>query len=387
MKTRLLLSVALPFILFAMSPIRVAAQEKFAFGMEHFVSADDAYAKVSIPATVFQEAVKSAKSGISDKEACLPAPAGNTMNGYQADFDGDGKEEMIVLYRNPAIEPACNTLVMLTPAGGGKFDLLDVMLLPAGSALIRPMITLEKGVQLYLQCTYTLPDATPETKAYLIASRETAMLILISWTQKNSVVDGKKYVQDIQAAWSDVNYDKRKELFLDCRMHQAAPGSKLTDKNMTDHYVLTLDFLANHLRYGVYDSSGYDKVKEAEAMAKAGERMIGRDETRDDGILKIREALRINPFLSSTRVRLGNFFLRAGKYSDAQKTLQVAREFSPSNAKAWKLEGDTYLRLNDLQKALEVYTKYMTLIPKNSQTMDARQVRHNLKQITVWHKM
>lgn len=86
-------------------------------------------------------------------------------------------------------------------------------------------------------------------------------------------------------------------------------------------------------------------------------------------------------------MRLGNFFLRAGKYSDAQKTLQVAREFSPSNAKAWKLEGDTYLRLNDLQKALEVYTKYMTLIPKNSQTMDARQVRHNLKQITVWHKM
>ena len=386
MKTRLLFSVALPFILLAASATRMTAQEKFAFGMEHFVSADDAYAKVSVPATVLQDIVKSAKAGITDKDACLPAQAGTMMSGYQADYDGDGKEEMIVLYHNTAVEPACNVLAMLTPSGGGKFELIDIMVLPAGGALIRPMITLEKGVQLYVQCTYALPDGTPETKGYLLASRETALLILISWTQKTSAVDGKKITQDIHAAWSDVNYDKRKELFLDCRVHEAA-GGKLTEKNMTDHYILTLDFLSNHLRYGVYDSSGFDKVKEAEALAKTGERMMGRDETRDDGILKIREALRVNPFLSKTRVRLGQFFLNAGKYSDAQKTLQVAREFDPANAKAWKLEGDTYLRLNDLQKALEVYTKYLTMIPKDSQTLDARQVRHNVKQITVWHRM
>ncbi|MBL0174578.1 MAG: tetratricopeptide repeat protein [Ignavibacteria bacterium] len=385
MKTRLLLSAVLPFVVLAAIAPRAAAQEKFAFGMENFVSADDAFAKVSVPAAAWATLVKAGKEGITDKDACLPPQAGSTMNGYQADYDGDGKEEMLVLFSNTAAVPACNVLAVLSPASGGTFLLHDIMTLPAGTALLRPVVTLETGVQFYVQCTYPLPEGGNETKGFLMSTRENIMLVLAAWTQKNFMLDGKKMTQNVRAALCDVNYDNRKELFLDCATHASA-GGKLTEKNMTDRYIITLDFLPNQLRYGVYDSSGIDKVKLADAQAAAGQRMIGRDETRDDGILKIREALRVNPFMSKTRVRLGQYFLNAGKYSDAEKTLSVAKDFEPSYAKAWKLLGDTYVRLNDLQKALEVYTRYLTLIPKDSQTMDARQVRHNVKQITVWRR-
>ena len=380
MKTRLTILFAVSLFIFADS----AMQAQFAFGMQNFVAKDDAYAKVSIPAATWAEIVKSGKEGLTEKDACLLPTAGGTLTGYQADFDGDGKEEMWVLYSNTATDPACNVIATLVPAGGGKFQLLDVLTLEPGTALIRPIVTLDEGIQLYGQNTYTLPDGVVETKGMILGMKQGLTVILISWTMKNGMVDGKKTVQLVSAAFSDINYDNRKELFLDFRTHLAA--GKLTDKNMLDRYVITLDFLPNHLRYGVYDSSGFDKVKEADALAKSGERLMARETTRDEGITKARNAIRINPFLTKTRVNLGKFLLNLGKYSDAEKTLLVATEFERDYAKAHKLLGDTYVRLNDLQKALDCYTTFLELVPKNSNTLDVRQAKINIRQITVWRK-
>lgn len=380
MNTRLSLLIAVSLFLLAHS----ATQAQFAFGMQNFVAKDDAYAKVSIPAATWSEIVKSGKEGLTEKDACLLPTAGGQLSGYQADFDGDGKEEIWVLYSNQAASPACNVLATLVPAGGGSFQLLDVLTLQPGSALIRPINTLDEGVQLYVQNTYTLPDGTPESKGLILGMKQGLTVILISWTQKDGMIDGKKTTQSISAAFSDINYDNRKELFLDFRTHPA--GTKATDKNLIDRYIITLDFLPNHLRYGIYDSSGFDKVKEADMLAKTGERLMAREETRDDGIAKVREALRVNPFLTKSRVNLGKFLLNLGKYSDAEKNLLVAREFDRDFAKTHKLLGDTYVRLNDLQKALECYTTYLDMVPKNSNTLDVRQARINVRQITVWRK-
>jgi len=261
-----------------------------------------------------------------------------------------------------------------------------MLALPAGTALLRPIKPLDEGVQLYAQCSYTLEDGSPETKGILLGFRQQSIVILISWTQKTSTVENRRIVQDVQAAFVDINYNNRKELFLDFRTHEPKGNSALSEKNMTDRYVITLDYLPNHLRYGVYDSTGYDKIQQAGSLVKSGERMLGKASTRDEGVVRIREALRLNPFLTRTRVKLGQFFLNQGKYADAEKTLLLARAFDDTYPKNHKLLGDTYLRLNDMQKALDCYTTYLDMIPKNTRTLDARQARINVQRITVWRK-
>ena len=98
--------------------------------------------------------------------------------------------------------------------------------------------------------------------------------------------------------------------------------------------------------------------------------------------MKVREAIRVDPFMVKERVKLGQFFLMDGKYADAEKMLSSAIDFDGTYPKAYKLLGDTYLRLNDLQKALAAYTKFLEY-NKVKSSMDVRQVKHNIKQITI----
>ncbi|MDH7514896.1 MAG: hypothetical protein QHI48_03330 [Bacteroidota bacterium] len=374
-------SVVLGFLLVVFG----TARAQFQFNMDQFVAPENAYGKVTIPANTWAEIVQNSSEGISPAEACLAPSTPGFLAGYQADYDGDGSEEMWLLYKNTASTPPCNVLAVIKMTGQGTQRLLDVLPLPAGEALIRPIHTLNEGVQMYAQCTYTLPDGAVESQGIILGLRESSIVIYISWTQKSGFRDGIRSVQVVKAALSDINYDNRKELFLDFRTHEPGNGP-LKEKNMTDRYILTLDYLPNHLRYGVYDSTGFDKVQQASTLAKSGERLLGKASTRDEGVVKIREALRLNPFLTETRVKLGKFFLNLGKYSDAEKTLLVAREFDSSYPKTHKLLGDTYLRLNDMQKALECYQRYLSMIPKDLQTLDARQARINVNRITVWRR-
>lgn len=373
MKTRQFLFTAVAILVLA-----VTSRAQFAFEIEQYCVPEKETEKVTLPAATFAEIVRGAGIGIPDKDACLlPSPAG-TLNGYKADYDGDGSEELCFLYHNGPADAGCNVVVFLAPMPDGKFKFLDMLPIPGGNALIRPINVLETGTQMYVQDQYPLADGNPETKGTILSLKEGSCIILISWTQKPYTREGKRFVDLFKVAFFDQNFDGRKELFLLHRTHETAGALK--EKNVVDEYVLTYDFVPAQLRYVRYDSSGYDKVKEAASMTKAGERMLWRDISSGDGIMKMREGLRVNPFLSSARVRLGEFLLHAGKYGDAEKALLEATAFEPGYAKSYKLLGDTYLRLNDLQKSLAAYNKYLELNPN---AKDKKKIQHNIRQITI----
>jgi hypothetical protein len=350
------------------------AHAQFAFGIEASCSPEDAFAKVTVPAATFAEIVRASAEGIPPADACLTGTPAGALHGFQADFDGNGSEEMFLLY---AADGGCNVLAVLASQGGGSYVMLDMFPLPKGKALLRPMTILQTGVQMYVQSSYTLADGTPEVKGAVFALYKGSLALLTSWTQKNIVKDGVAHTVDVRTAFADLNFDGQREMIVRTSVHQ---GPTATEKNLVDRYVLTLDYMADHMRYNIYDSSGFDKMQKAEPMAKAGQRMLGRETTRTEGIIKMREALTVDPFLTESRVKLGEFFLMQGKYSDAEKTLLIAQQFEPDYAKTYKILGDTYLRLNDLQKSLDAYNTYLKLNPN---AKDKAKVKYNIRQITV----
>lgn len=368
------------FLLSAVLLLCVSAisSAQFYFGMERMCVSDKEYAKVSIPISVYADIMKQSKQGIPDKDACLPAGKSGSIVGYQADFDGDGNNEMWLLYHNGSEKDGCNAVFILSQQGGGSYELLDFMNLPEGPCLIRPIVVLDKGVQMYVQNKYALPDGSTECKGAILAFTQKAQIILTSWTQKDQMIEGKRSVQEAQAVFADMNFDKVKELLVQYSIYE--PGNqKVSEKNLVDKYILTCDYVPAHMRYTIYDSTGYEKLEAAEGKAKAGLRIMHRD--KDKGVTMVREALIANPFLAKERMKLGEFFLMDGKYGDAEKTLIIAKYFDPTLAKTYKLLGDTYLRLNTLQKALAEYTVYLQIGPKD--TTDYKKVKHNVEQITI----
>jgi hypothetical protein len=356
------------------------ASAQVAFGMKNSLAPEDAYAKVTLPASALADIVKESGEAVTSKDVCLGDKPEGTLSGYQADYDGDGTEEMWLLYHTGPADGGCNVTLIITPVGGGKYQLMDLLSFPGGAAMIHPIVALDGGVQMYLQNTHKLEDGSDEVKGSLLAYQQTALIILTSWTQRAGMRDETFITEQVDAVFLDLNFDNIKELIVRYSLHETGGGAP-TAKNLVDQYILTLDFLPNHLRYGVYDSAGYDKIQEAENMAKSGRTMLNRDETRIEGIIKMREAMQIDPFMTWARVRLGEYLLHDGKYSDAAQTLILGRAFDPDYNKTYRILGDTYLRLNDLQKALAAYERYMELGPESSYYK--RKVEHNIKQITI----
>ncbi len=359
------------------------ASAQCSFGMKSSVADADAYPKVSIPAKTLAQIVEYSDDQISLKDFCLTKETEGSFSGYQADYDGDGTEEMWMLYHSGPKEEGCNVLVILSPIGGGKYSLMDLLSFPGGQAHIRPIVTLDKGVQMYLQNKRQIKEGVTEVKGAILGYQQTALIILTSWTQYDGMVDGKRVVEKADVVFTDINFDNMKEMIVRYSIHEPG-GGKLTSKNMVDRYILTLDFLPNHLRYGVYDSIGYAEIQQAETNAQIGRRKLNRDETRIEGIIDIHNALEKNPFMTITRVRLGEFLLHDGKYGDAEKTLLQAAVFDPDYSKTYRILGDSYLRLNDLQKCLAAYTTYLELGPES--TYYRKKVEANVKKITVPRK-
>ncbi len=347
------------------------------FGVEPFCLAENTLAKVSLPATAIAEMLRSNSDGIALKDACLETPPAGQAQGWQADFDGDGREEMWLLYHSGAADAGCNVLLVVTPAGGGKYNLVELTAMRPGKALLRPIHVLETGMQMYFQTTMKAADGKPETYAAFLAFTQTAVVPLTSWLARNPVIDGKAVTQTINVALADVTFDGRKEVLMQYTYHT---GTKMNDKSIIDRYVLALDFSPSNYAYALYDSMSYAKMKEADALAKSGQRQLGRAGTAADGIIKVREALRINPFLTKTRVGLGRYFLNTGRYADAEKTFLDAAEIDPLYPKSYLWLGDTYLRMNDMQKTLGAYQTFLKLEPDSR---DSQKVKQNIKKITV----
>jgi hypothetical protein len=349
------------------------------FGIESFCLDNKALAQVSLPAAAIAEAIKGNEEGIKPADACLTTPLTGQANGYQADFDGDGKEEMWLLYHSGPADAGCNAVLMVSPIGGGKYTLHELVSMIGGKALIRPIKCLDKGTQMYFQVAYKGADGKIETRGSLLAYTQTAIVPLTTWLQKNVTREGKVLTQDIRAALYDVTFDGRKEVLLQYSYYAQA-GGKLIDKNLVDRYVLTLDFVPASYQYGLFDSTGYSKIQQADALAKSGQRMVNKASTSADGITKVREALRLNPFMTKSRVLLGRYFLNSGRYADAEKTLLDASGMDPKYPTTYQLLGDTYLRLNDMQKALSAYTTYLEL---NPDAHDKSKIKQNINHITV----
>jgi hypothetical protein len=373
------LATSLLILLAILLPVSKASAQ-FAFGMQYSVAAEDAYAKITLPASALADIIKESGDAITGKDVCLGDKPQGTMNGYQADFDGDGTEEMWLLYHSGPEDAGCNVTLIITPSGGGKYQLMDLLSFPGGKALLRPMIALDGGVQMYLQNTHATEDGSTEVKGSVLAYTQTALIILTSWTQRAGMREERYITEQVDAVFIDLSFDNVKELIVRYSLHETGGGAP-TSKNLVDQYILTLDFLPNHLRYGVYDSAGYEKIQKAESLAKAGRAELNRDESRIDGIVKIQDALQVNPFMTWVRVHLGESLLNDGKYSDAALTLVLARAFDREYNKTYRILGDTYLRLNDLQQALTAYQRYMELGPESSYYK--RKVEHNIKQITI----
>jgi hypothetical protein len=376
MKNRAITLLLFTFVLLSAS--RLHAQQ-FAFGMDYACEPEDTYAKITLPATALKDIINESGEAIPPADVCLTDKPSGMLTGFQADYDGDGKEEMWLLYTTPD----CNVTLIITPVGGGRYQLMDLLTLPKGKALIRPIITLDQGVQMYLQTEYTLESGANEIKGSILWYTQTALIILTSWTQTAGSRDGKFVAEKVDAAWVDDNFDGIKELLVRYSIHETGGGAP-TSSNMVDRYILTLDFLPNHLRYGIYDSVGNAQLQEAERKAIAARTKMNRAETRIEGIVELREALRIDPFMNWARVRLGEFLLHDGKYADAEYTLLRAASFNPTNNKTFRLLGDTYLRLNDLQKALAAYNRYLEIGPES--TYYRNKVQGNIRNITVPRK-
>jgi len=379
------LATTLLFAAFLLSPVSRVSAQQFAFGMQYACEADDAFAKVTLPVSALVDMINESGEAIPPADVCLVEKPTGTLSGYQADFDGDGTEEMWLMYQTGSGADACAVTLVVAPVGGGKYQLMDIPALPSGTtALIRPIITLDQGVQMYLQTSSTLGDGTQEVKGSILWYTQTALIILTSWTQHAGMRDGKFVAEKVDAVWTDTNFDQVKELVIRYSIHETGGGA-MTSSNIVDQYILTLDFLPNHLRYGLYDSVGYEQLQQAETKARAARIRMNREETRIEGIVAIREALDVNPFMNWVWVRLGESLLMEDhKYGDAEYTLLQAALFNPEHNKTWRLLGDTYLRLNNLQKALEAYTRYMELGPESNYYK--RKVEHNIKQITIPRK-
>ena len=349
---------------------------QWSFNIQNAFPAEDTYASVSLPAKQLPDIISDNIQGMDDKDVCLHVDPQGNLTGYQADFDGDGSEEMWMLYHAGPEMDGCNVAIMIAPVGGGEYKLYDVMYIPPGKASIHPIKTLSDGMQMYLENEYTLKDGTVETKGSILGYEQNTLLVLTSWTQKDRVMNEEQLYTDIEALFFDVNFDNTKELYLKFSYHD---NPKLSEKSIVDQYILTLDFVESNLRYDIYDSIGYDKLQQADDLAKEGLRMLHKESTEMEGIVKIREALETNPFFTFTRIRLGQHLLHDGKYGDAEHTLLDAVAIDPQSEKGWMLLGDTYLRLNNLQKAKAAYDKYLAFNPTG---FNARRVKKNYEKIT-----
>lgn len=369
----------LPIALFLLL-LTPRAYAQYAFGIESSLEPEGDFAKVSLPVSTLARLAEASTDQVKKEDLCIGADAQGQFSGYQADYDGDGSEELWLLYHSGPADAGCNVVAVVSPLGGTNYQLQDLLHVGPGKALIRPIRTLDKSTQMYLQVDRTLEGSGREIKGSVLAYTQTALIILTSWTQTSTNTAGVVRVEKVDAVFADMNFDNTKELMVRYTIHDATSGAA-TEKNMTDRYVLTLDYLPNHMRYGVYDSAGFDKVKDAEKKAQLGRQKIGRESTRVEGIVLIREALAADPFMTRERTRLGESLLMDGKYGDAEKTLLQSARFDPTFVKTYRILGDTYLRLNDLQKALSAYQTYLKLGGESDYYR--KKVEKNVKNITV----
>jgi len=374
MTTRLPVFSALLIIFLA---IPLAAQVDF--GLQPYCESPKNYPAKSLPSQVLRTLVTEAGNGADPAQFCLGDGAAAEAHGFEADLNSDQQAELILVQHSGPGDTGCNALFILREESNKTYKLLDMFQVAPGTATTLPIRLLPNGMQIYSQSSYKKEDGSMETKGAFFTFEKEALLVLISWVTKDGTVNGARTVTTAQGALADVDYHGVKEFFLKISTYQPGDG-KPDDKNLTDRFVLTLQFLATQYRYVLYDSSGFDKITRAKDMTSVGARLLYSEKTAEDGVMKLKEAIAMDPFSTDARVTLGRYYLRTGKISDAERSFSQAIEMDPMAPDPYKYLGDTYIKINDLQKTLDNYRKFLELHPDGR---EAKRVKAIIKQITV----
>ncbi len=105
------------------------------------------------------------------------------------------------------------------------------------------------------------------------------------------------------------------------------------------------------LAHAAFEEAVKDDVKNAEAWAWLGE---ANQQTGQGGSEELDQALKLNPNLSTVRGLRGLYFQRVGNNREALTEFQAAAQLEPDNP-AWVVSiGESYSKLGDLIRALEV---------------------------------
>lgn len=375
MKT--LLSFLLVCFAFLISPTFLSSQVEF--GLSPYIKKAGSFPTKSITRQTLRELFVKTHSDVSPKDFCVDENSTTDPTGFEADFNADGQTEILLLWHNGPAEAGCNSLFLVREGVNKSYELLDVFNLAPGVPLVSAIKIFPKGVQIYAQNTFTLADGKKETKGALFAVEKDLIIVVSSWVQDDYSKDGKRTVTQLQCGLTDSDFDNTKELYVKCSTHEPGAG-KPDEKNLVDQYVLTLDYLPNHMRYAIYDSSGYDKIQKAQELTKTGARLIAREATEEDGILQLKEAITLNPFQTDARIALGRYYLRTGKPGDAERIFLQAIEIDPLTPESYVYLGDTYIKLNTLQQSLENFRTYLELKPN---AKDRKAVESKIRQITI----
>ena len=80
----------------------------------------------------------------------------------------------------------------------------------------------------------------------------------------------------------------------------------------------------------------------------------------------------LNPERAKKEMKVGNFYLRKGKYTAAVARFREALKWHPRLATAYFKLGEAYEKRGELRNALESYQKYLKLDPKGKKAKKVR---------------
>ncbi len=373
-------SLILPAIIVALAIFSHVSSAQLHFGIEPYCMKSNALPQKSVKASLLYDALQEYEQGANGELICLQPGAKNSGSGFEADFDDDGSTELFLLYHSGPDEAGCNALILAAEESGTRYTFKDGFKVMPGKARMRPMKNLDKGIQMYVEGDYSLPDGAKESKGSIFAVVRGTLMPLISWVQKDGQRDGKRVVTRAQVGFADLNFDDKNEMYVTYRVYEPGAGS-ISKKNMVERYTLVLDFVAEHMRYVIYDSIGYDKVKEAAALTSQGRRKLYSEKTRDQGIIDLTNAIEIDPMQNDARLILGRHLLNTGKYGDAENILKEGIAIEPTRADLYEALGNVYIKLNVLDKALANFRRYLELNPRSK---IRKSIERKIKQITVY---
>lgn len=106
-----------------------------------------------------------------------------------------------------------------------------------------------------------------------------------------------------------------------------------------------------------------------------------------EAIIKLEEALRLDPKLIGARLNLGISYAKAGKNAEAIKQFQQAKDEHPEMSAAWINLAALYQRQGEFEKAVEIYDQFVKRFPNDPQTPKVQKILPELRKVPELKKL